>query len=317
MGIAAARAGEGFVHEALLYAGEEAFLSGTLPFVREGLERGEPVLVAVGGRKIDRLRAALDGNRSVLYADMTEVGSNPAHIIPLWRDFVGDRAGDRPVRGIGEPIWPERSAAELVECQRHESLLNLAFAEAPALRLLCPYDVSALPGAVVEEARRSHPYLVENGAREESPTYRGVDAIAAPFDEPLRRPPAAARELRFEGASLASVRGFVYEVAGEAGLTASQTHDVALAVNELATNTVHHGGGEGVVRAWNEEETFVCEVEDGGRIEDPLVGRRRPGHGQRGGRGLWIANQLCDLVQVRSFAEGSTVRVHLRRLARR
>ena len=56
-----ARPDEGFVHEALLYAGDDGFVNGTLPFVREGLERGEPVLVVVQREMIDRLRAALDG----------------------------------------------------------------------------------------------------------------------------------------------------------------------------------------------------------------------------------------------------------------
>lgn len=310
-----ARPDEGFVHEALLYAGDDGFVNGTLPFVREGLERGEPVLVVVQREKIDRLRAALDGGAErVLFADMAEVGTNPAHIIPLWADFVGERARGRPVRGIGEPIWPERSAAELVECQRHESLLNLAFAAPPAWRLLCPYDVSALPHSVIDEARRSHPHVVADGVRGESPSFRGLEAIDVPFDDPLPPAPASARELRFDGASLAAVRRFVYEQADESGLGTAQAHDLALAVNEVATNSVCHGGGDGVVRAWEEEDgTLVCEVEDRGRVGDPLVGRRRPGADQKSGRGLWIANQLCDLVQVRSFAEGTIVRLHLRR----
>jgi prepilin-type processing-associated H-X9-DG protein len=37
------------------------------------------------------------------------------------------------LRGAGEPIWPERRPAELVECQRHESLLNVAFADGPSV----------------------------------------------------------------------------------------------------------------------------------------------------------------------------------------
>jgi hypothetical protein len=57
----------------------------------------------------------------------------------------------------------------------------------------------------------------------------------------------------------------------------------------------------------------VCEVRDGGRFSDPLVGRRRPTSDRIGGRGLWIANQLCDLVQVRTFATRSIVRLHLSR----
>ena len=56
---------------------------------------------------------------------MAVLGHNPARIIPAWRDFADAHAG--PIRGIGEPIWPGRGADELVECQLHESLLNVAF----------------------------------------------------------------------------------------------------------------------------------------------------------------------------------------------
>ena len=58
---------------------------------------------------------------------------------------------------------------------------------------------------------------------------------------------------------------------------------------------------------------LVCEIEDSGVIGDPLAGRQEPGSGQHTGRGLWIANQICELVQVRTFATHSVVRLHLRR----
>jgi hypothetical protein len=51
-------------------------------------------------------------------------------------------------------------------------------------------------------------------------------------------------------------------------------------------------------------------VEDHGRIRIPLVGRIRPEPDADSGRGVWIANQLCDLVQIRSSAAGTVVRVH-------
>ena len=122
---------ETFRHEALLYDGEVGFLTGTLPFIRAGVAAGEPVLVVVSAARIGLLRSALGGNADrVAFADMADVGANPARII---------RA-----RGIGEPIWAGRSPAELVECQRHETLLNLAFAGVPAFWLLCPYDCEAL-----------------------------------------------------------------------------------------------------------------------------------------------------------------------------
>ena len=53
---------------------------------------------------------------------------------------------------------------------------------------------------------------------------------------------------------------------------------------------------------------MICELRDRGRIEDPLAGRRAPGSEQLGGRGLWIANAVCDLVQIRAGA----VRLHMK-----
>src|SRR5438309_3699063 len=142
-----------FVHEALLYAGDDDFLAQTVPFLQEAAEADEPTLVVVGAGKIQGLRAGLDGHAdTILFADVTEVGANPARIIPAWHEFVDEyRASGRPLRGIGEPIWPGRTPDELIECQRHESLLNLAFVDAPSFHLVCPYDVEALPADVIDE----------------------------------------------------------------------------------------------------------------------------------------------------------------------
>ena len=85
-----------------------------------------------------------------------------------------------------------------------------------------------------------------------------------------------------------------------------------LAVNEVATNSIIYGGGEGTLSLWQSGETVVCEVSDRGRNVDPLAGRRRPRPEALRGRGLWIANQVCDLVQVRAFVSGGVVRLHMR-----
>jgi hypothetical protein len=69
---------------------------------------------------------------------------------------------------------PGRSTDELVECQRHETLLNLAFAGVPAWWLLCPYDTSALGGPVLEEASRSHPFVSQRGVATASADYRDL-----------------------------------------------------------------------------------------------------------------------------------------------
>ncbi|HVA59548.1 MAG TPA: sensor histidine kinase [Mycobacteriales bacterium] len=306
-------AGE-FSHEALLYRGEREFVDGTVSFLRDGIAAQEPTLVVVGAEKIERLRAELGPDRDrVQFADMAEVGANPARIIPAWERFVSDHARPgRGLRGIGEPIWAGRTPAELVECQRHEALLNLAFADTPNFRLLCPYDTRALGGDVIEESHRSHALIAEGGRRRGSVALRDLGEVAAPFDLPLPEP-VAAEEMPVLPGSLVAVRRFVADRATAAGVPAHRVADLVLAVNELATNSLRHAGGNGTLRIWTEPYTMLCEVRDRGLIADPLIGRRRPPRGQEGGRGLWLANQLCDLVQVRSGPNGSVVRLHLRR----
>jgi hypothetical protein len=66
------------------------------------------------------------------------------------------------------------------------------------------------------------------------------------------------------------------------------------------------------VRGWAQDDEVIFEVRDGGSISEPMVGRVRPDLGRHDGRGLWIANHFCDLVQIRSSQEGTVVRCHLR-----
>jgi anti-sigma regulatory factor (Ser/Thr protein kinase) len=305
----------GFRHEALLYAGEDGFLEATVPWIRDAVSDDEPILVVVGAAKIARLRRELGADAErVTFADMAEVGANPARIIPAWRDFVDAHAGQRRrLRGIGEPISAQRRPDELVECQRHEALLNVAFAGATDFWLLCPYDVDALGADVIEKAHHSHPTVVADGASHGSLAYEDLEEVAAPFADPLPDPPADADVLAFAAGTLGAVRRLVSRRARDAGLDAVRVSDLVLAVNELATNSVRHGGGRGVLRIWEDDGGLVCEVADAGRIGDPLAGRQRPAGGQSGGHGLWLCNQVCDLVQLRTFATGSVVRLHTRR----
>jgi anti-sigma regulatory factor (Ser/Thr protein kinase) len=302
-----------FRHEALLYAGEREFLAGTSRFIRDGLDRDEATLVVVDAPKITALREALNGDADrVMFADMAGVGLNPARIIPAWRDFVSEHGGHgRRVRGIGEPIGPARGTDELAECHRHEALLNLAFAEDPGFWLLCPYDTEALAPAVVAEARRTHPFLTAGGPGESSDAYAGLEAIGAPFAEPLPEPAEAPAELPFDAENLAELRSFAARHADAAGLDAARGSDLVLAVNEVATNSLRHGAGRGLLRVWREPRSLVCEVRDEGRFNAPMAGRERPLVGQVGGYGMWLANQLCELVQVRSFPGETVVRLHI------
>ena len=128
----------------------------------------------------------------------------------------------------------------------------------------------------------------------------------------LRSPPGAVDSLMFDLDRLHQVRGFIARRA-DAVLDARRAADFVLAVDEVATNSLRHGGGSGTLRLWDDDRALVCDVRDRGYITDPMVGRVRPTREQVGGRGLWIANQLCDLVQLRSGNNGTTVRLHMYR----
>ena len=242
---------------------------------------------------------------------MTELGANPARIIPAWRQFTEEHAAvGQPVRGIGEPIWSGRRPAELVECQLHEALLNQAVEQETPLWLLCPYDVQTLAPDVVAEAHRSHPVVVEVEHHRGSTLYGGTHHVGRIFEADLPAVDVAVSHRVLGRADLAVVREDVIAHVVSAGLDPERSEDLALAVHEVTVNSLEHGSGHGVLRIWHEDDAVICEVRDQGRIDDPMVGRRTPRWDDERGRGLWMANQLCDLVQVRSGEAGTTIRIH-------
>ena len=294
-----------FHHEAFFYADRDELLARTVPFVRDGLAGGEAVLAALPAANLELLRGALGVDAArVQLVDMVEIGRNPARIISAWHDFLAaNHRPERGVRGIGEPVWAGRSAPELEECRRHESLLNLAFGDGPAWPLPCPYDTSRLDDEILLAAEHSHPVL--SGQRPRSAGYGEHGTPEGAFGGLLEVPEGHFAEIIFDLDGLPAVRRLIFAEAARAGIEPGRAGDLVLAASEIANNSVLYGGGIGILQVWRSEEGLVCDVRDAGRIADPLVGRKRPALEQRGGRGLWLANQLCDLVQIRW--DGETV----------
>ncbi len=304
-----------FRHEVLFHGdGADGFVREVGPLVADAVADDAHVLVAVRADRIELLREALvDGAGRVMFADMRELGTNPARIIPAWRTFLDRNAdAETPLLGVGEPIWPGRSDAELAECERHESLLNLAFGGERAWRLVCPYDLDGLQDEVIAAARHNHPYLAASAGSVGNSDYWRDHRPVDPFRGELPPPPSAARRVDFGEGDLARIRHLLTAWAEEHLPDPESTEELVLAVDEIASNSVSYGGGRGTLRVWREPEAVLCEIRDGGRIEAPLAGRIEPHPDAGSGRGLWIANSLCDLVQIRSSAQGSVVRVHKR-----
>jgi anti-sigma regulatory factor (Ser/Thr protein kinase) len=301
--------GTGFHHEALFYDSDDAYLAATVPFIEEALNGNGAALVAVTRPRTELLRGSLGQEaKRVEFLAMEEVGRNPARIIPLWRAFLDANAGTAgQLCGIGEPIWAGRSEAELDECRRHEHLLNFAFGEGRAWSLLCPYDKRALGTEILAGADANHPFVDDGSA---SSTWAGAEPWS-PFEGELPPAPRTTPSFGFGREELAGARRLIEREAGEAGLPAHRTTDLVTATSELTANSVLYGGGSGELRTWPENGEMIVEVSDRGRIDEPLVGRVKPPIHQLHGRGLWLANQLCDLVRIRSGAIGTTIRLHV------
>jgi hypothetical protein len=301
----------GFRHEAFPYAGADDLVDRVAPIVLRALEAGDPVLVALDQAKVEWLRDRLGGAASsVAWKDIRRIGANPARIIPLWRQFLAMHGPGPRLWGIGEPIWPERSPAELVEAQRHEQLLNLAFADEPDFTLLCPYDTGRLPPDVLDVVLRCHPLVAESGGERTSADYPGLAAMSAWVQPPLPEPGEEPAEFVVGGVRNTPVRSCLARLGFAAGLGAARTDDLTLAIVAVA-GSMGRPDAEQLVRVWREPGSVSAELRDLVAVEDPLAGREWPPPAHGAARGLWLANQLCDLVQVRPSGTGAAVRLRV------
>jgi DcmR-like sensory protein len=309
--LAPVRARQSYRHEAFLWRGHDDFVQQLVPFVRDGIEAGEAVMVAVTPEHIAWIRNELGPSAAqVHFVDMTELGRNPARIIPAWQQFLDEWSGDgRPARGIGEPIWVGRRPEEVVECQLHEALLNLAVDPELPFWLVCPYDAEHLGEDVLAEAGRSHPAIATSGSYQGSPGYRGHSHAEAMFSATL--PPVGGRltGTATSWSDAVAAADHVILQAAAADLWSHKVVALAEAVRELAGDSLSRGAAEAVVRLWDEPDVVVCEVADTTVTGNLLAGRQAPL--PPGQDALWQANQLCDLVQVRSDDHGTTVRLHM------
>lgn len=281
-------------------------------FLRDAAASAEPVLVALPSERLDPVRDAVrdavatDPGQS-RFEDMRVVGRNPNRLLPMIEDWV--RGHEGPTRVVSEAIFPGRSYPEIAECLRHEALLNAALADAPAT-ILCPFDASNLDATTLAGVELTHPTVVEGGARRPSGAYSGSAELDLDTRWPLEPPTDPVDEI-----DLGTLWDLRRAVAGDpivGSLSRDRRADLVLAVNEAATNAVRHSDGTYRTRIWHDGRGVVTEL----RAEHGLTDRR-PLHGPRpaseaeSGRGLWLINQVCDLVEFRADDQGSILRLHM------
>ncbi len=308
-------AGGSLAHQGLLYGSEDEFLAGTAPFIRDGLECGDAIWIVTTVRNAGWLRVTLGADaRRVVFDDCSQWYRHPVRTLAaLHRTVRAVDAGGQRLRLIGEPLWTARTGQDRRERARLESLVNVALASANA-SFMCTYDTRVVASEVVAQVARTHPELVVDGDARPSPSYTDPATFNAECDRlPLPDPPPSALRLAFDRlGQLATLRTFMTSYATWAGATAQSVERFVQAVDEVATNAIEHGGGSGVLQIWIGPQTMTCEVRDNGTgLSDPLAGHLPPPYDRANQRGLWLARQFSDLVEVRSDRGGTTVRLHL------
>ncbi|GAA4635029.1 anti-sigma factor RsbA family regulatory protein [Actinoallomurus vinaceus] len=302
------------VHRALLYGHEDEFLAVTIPFLREGVSQGGRPVVISERAGLLRRRLGRQAGR-VEFIDPACWFGVPARTLTAYLAHAREHWWPRgPLCLIAEPVWRARTRPEIREWGRLESLLNVAFAGTPT-RLLCAYDMRSLPPEAAEDVSRTHPELVGATGSRQSTLFTDPAVFYAERNRAPLSPPAEPVMSRgFAGEDLAGLRAFVADAADRHGLPRERSLALVQSVNEVAAHVVRSGGGSGSVWLWSADGTLICDVVDAGAsLDDRFLGYFPPTPYRPAGAGMWAVRQLCDLVEIRSGADGSVVRLHMGR----
>jgi anti-sigma regulatory factor (Ser/Thr protein kinase) len=302
-----------FEHSAFLYDTDDAYAGVLVPFLREGLARGERVAVATSPDRISLLRDALNGDAAeVTFLPDDEWYVRPVRTIAGWARMLTGSARRLPyTRLVGQVRFGAKE--QHPGWVRFESALNRSLAGANG-HLLCPYDRRDLPSELLEAAGRTHPLMCD-GSWFDSDSYLAPERLLAEVPEPPYPVSGAPVVTLPVLETVAELRDHVrHRARAEGWLSADRLEDLVLALSEVATNGVRHGGGRRELRVWLTLDAVVCEVTDEGvSPPNPLAGYLPPAPGAIGGMGLWLSYQVCDSLAIHTANGVTRARFAVRR----
>jgi anti-sigma regulatory factor (Ser/Thr protein kinase) len=300
----------GALHEAVLYSTPDELAERLVPRLRPSIDDGAPVVAVLDEPTRAEVRRALgDEAGRVEFPDPATVHRVPPFTVAMrWARLsrrvssptgratvVGQQVEGLP--GCGENHWA-----------RLDIGLNVALVGLP-ITVLCPYRAD---GRELSRVQATHPRLTTPTGSVASESYRQPTEALVEFPPPPPPdlgPPAA--ELTFTAENLGELRHLVAEVADGGGTPPDRAADLVLAVNEIGSNSVEHGPGHGRLLMWVTDDGVTAEVADSGAADLPFPGMVAPPATGVRGRGLWLASELCDVMQVWSDAAGTVIRLRM------
>jgi anti-sigma regulatory factor (Ser/Thr protein kinase) len=299
---------DGAWHEAVPYSSAAHLVERLAPRVAAAVSVGDPVVAVLDEPTCARLRHALGSDSAeVDFQDPFEV-----HRVPAFTVAVRWARTSRRITNPGGRALVVNQQMDLDRGPHHWARLDIGLNVATAglpITVLCPVDHGVADLPTVEA---THPLVDTANGPEPSKRYRQPEESVVDYPPPPPPdlgPPVA--ELPFGQDDLIDLRHLVLRVAETAGLDADRGADLVLAVNELASNSVEHGAGRGRLRMWGGPDV-VAEVADHGRMSVPFPGMTIPPPDGARGRGLWLATELADTLEMWSEPGNTVIRVQMR-----
>lgn len=305
----AARDHAGHFHEAGFYGSDAEFAALIVPFVEEGLDSGEPVIIGYDDRKASLLRSWLADPSSVEFIADQTLYATPARAIATYRRLFEFHIamGAEQIRIAGDVPHPG-NGGRFEGWDRYESAVNTVWQDFPVWGL-CLYDVSTTPQAVLDVVERTHPRLVfPTGQSLANERFRhNLAEVLPPPPDPLE---ASAPVVELTDRPAADTRHALARV-GRSRIGDTVLTDLIIGASEAVSNALIHGKPPVTVRIWATPDRIVVRVHDvGPGPADLLAGLvRRASDASSPGEGLWLTHQLDIDTALIHADDGFTVRL--------
>jgi anti-sigma regulatory factor (Ser/Thr protein kinase) len=310
--------GHGTAHTALIIDSDDELLTVLLPELRRSARRYDETLLVVGkdtrtalAEHIDELDGTLSwGDPSAFYQRL-------GFAYEGFRRYLAEQhTAGRRVLVVAEPdlaggVDADRAAAYLA----YEAVCNETYTPYGGA-VTCIWDQRHHAAPVFDGVRATHRYLLTATGPVRSPSYLDPERyLTERHDQSLPAAPADVDQevVLAEVGDLSRLRSVLHPWADEHHFAAEPADDVVLATVEIAANGLRHGAAPVRVRAWHHHDTLIVQCDDSAGSPIPAAaGYRHPrlADAAPGGRGLWLARQLADVVITDSVPGRTSVRLH-------
>lgn len=286
----------GLLHRAVPFRDPEHQAESLAGPVTDALERGGRALVVVEPECRSELERSLGHDADVRFCHPELVHAAPPFTVAgRWGRAVRDALADGAsgVCSVGQSGG--HPGTDPAYWARLDLALDHALRGLPVEMLCCFAD-----GDDAREAAGAlHDELLVDGVPVRSPHRRDDRELLAENPQP---PPSDLGTplvvLPVELAGLSAMRRVVHRQAVLSGFGPGRADDLVLAVNELVSNGIEHGSGAPVLRMWRTSAGLVAEMADPAAFHLPFPGLAAPSPSERRGRGMWLASELTDVLQV-------------------